>query len=52
MKTDENFVSGLVEKCHIGYLVEDIDAALFLTSNAASYIFGTILDLNGGEFMR
>ncbi len=36
----------------LGEAEEVGDAALFLASDRSSYISGTILDLNGGEFMR
>ncbi|MBR4016628.1 MAG: SDR family oxidoreductase [Oscillospiraceae bacterium] len=36
----------------LGEAEEVGDAALFLASDRSSYVSGTILDLNGGEFMR
>ena len=47
-----NFNTDAIPLGRLGEAEEVGDAALFLASNASSYISGSILDLNGGEFMR
>ena len=47
-----NFNTDAIPLGRLGEAEEVGDAALFLASNASSYISGSIIDLNGGEFMR
>ena len=47
-----NFNTDAIPLGRLGEADEVGDAVLFLASNASSYVSGTILDLNGGEFMR
>ncbi len=47
-----NFSTDAIPLGRLGKPEEVGDAALFLASDQASYISGTIIDLNGGEFMR
>ena len=47
-----NFNTDAIPLGRLGEADEVGDAALFLASNASSYISGSIIDLNGGEFMR